>query len=52
MEFTLKLILFVFLVNWISAMHVVNQSSKTGMIKFIAIFIAVASSVAIGFIFI
>lgn len=50
MDFTIKLILFVILINWISAMHVVNQSSKTNMAKLIAILIAVASAVAVGFI--
>jgi hypothetical protein len=52
MDFTIRLVLFVVLINWLASMHILHSQSSDSKIKFLSIVISVTLAVAMGFIII
>lgn len=50
MDFIFRLILFVLLINWVASMHLINSRSESSKIRIFSAILAIAMSVAIGFI--
>jgi hypothetical protein len=50
MDNALKIFIFVILINWTCAMHVLNINNKTKSIRYISVLVAILSSAIAGLI--
>lgn len=49
MDFVIRLILFIFLINWLVSMHMLHNESNDSRRRVASIIVSVAIAVAIGF---
>lgn len=48
MDYSLKILIFVVLINWTCAMHVLNLNNQNKSIRYISVLVAVVSSAIAG----